>query len=142
MDAMGCNGVQWGAMNAMVFGNNLLFVVNYSSLWVNELRNKTKKSRFAAGTTWHARGRRFGSDETKREWRKRLTKKEKAELKAWYKQYHWHPHQLRHNAATFLRKEFGLETARIILGHRSAAITEVYAELDQQKAMEAVVKVG
>lgn len=56
--------------------------------------------------------------------------------------YHWHPHQLRHNAATFLRKEFGLETARIILGHRSAAITEVYAELDQQKAMEAIVRVG
>jgi integrase len=81
-------------------------------------------------------------DETKRQWRKRLSKKEKAELKAWYKQYHWHPHQLRHNAATYLRKEFGLETARIILGHRSAAITEVYAEMDQQKALEAVVRVG
>ena len=62
--------------------------------------------------------------------------------KAWYKQFHWHPHQLRHNAATFLRKEFGLETARIILGHRSAAITEVYAELDQQKALAAIVQVG
>jgi integrase len=49
---------------------------------------------------------------------------------------------LRHNAATFLRKEFGLETARIILGHRSSAITEVYAEQDQQKAMEAIVQVG
>jgi len=44
--------------------------------------------------------------------------------------------------ATFLRKEFGIDTARIILGHKSAVITEVYAELDQQKAMEAVVKVG
>ena len=44
------------------------------------------------------------------------------------------PFNTGHNpiAATFLRKEFGLETARIILGHRSAAITEVYAELDQQ----------
>ena len=31
---------------------------------------------------------------------------------------------------------------RIILGHRSAAITEVYAELDQQKAIEAIVRVG
>jgi len=81
-------------------------------------------------------------DENKKQWQQRLTKKEKAELKAWYKQYHWHPHQLRHNAATFLRKEFGLETARIILGHRSAAITEVYAELDQQKALEAMVRVG
>ena len=56
----------------------------------------------------------------------------------------WKPlqHQLRHNAATFLRKEFGLETARIILGHRSAVITEVYAEQDQEKAMEAIVRVG
>ena len=27
-------------------------------------------------------------------------------------------------------------------GHRSAVITEVYAELDQQKAMEAIVRVG
>jgi integrase len=80
--------------------------------------------------------------ETKQQWRNRLSAKEKAELKAWHKQYHWHPHQLRHNAATFLRKEFGLETARIILGHRSAAITEVYAETDQQKAIEAVVRVG
>jgi integrase len=64
------------------------------------------------------------------------------EFKTWKPEQHWHPHQLRHNAATFLRKEFGLETARIILGHRSAVITEVYAELDQQKAMEAIVRIG
>jgi integrase len=76
------------------------------------------------------------------QWQKRLSKKEKAELKAWYKQFHWHPHQLRHNAATFPRKEFGLETARIILGHRSAVITEVYAEQDQQKALEVIMRVG
>ena len=65
-----------------------------------------------------------------------------AEFKTWKPLQHWHPHQLRHNAATFLRKEFGLETARIILGHRSAVITELYAELDQQKALEAIVRVG
>jgi len=64
------------------------------------------------------------------------------EFKTWKPPQHWHPHQLRHNAATFLRKEFGLETARIILGHRSSAITEVYAEQDHQKAMEAIVQVG
>jgi integrase len=49
---------------------------------------------------------------------------------------------LRHNAATFLRKEFGLEAARIILGHRSAVITEIYAEQDQQKAFEVIMRVG
>jgi integrase len=37
----------------------------------------------------------------------------------------WHPHQLRHNAATWLRKEFGLDVARVVLGHRSPAITEL-----------------
>ena len=30
------------------------------------------------------------------------------------------------------QKEFGIEVARIILGHHSAAITEVYAEKDEQ----------
>jgi len=54
----------------------------------------------------------------------------------------WHPHRLRHNAATNLRREFGLETARIILGHRSAAVTTMYAEADQQKAVEAMTRVG
>ena len=32
--------------------------------------------------------------------------------------------------------------ARIILGHRSAAITEVYAEKDERQAVEAMMKVG
>lgn len=55
---------------------------------------------------------------------------------------HWHPHQLRHNAATWLRKEFGLDAARCILGHRSTAVTEVYAEVDRQKAIEIMGLVG
>ncbi len=40
----------------------------------------------------------------------------------------WGPNRLRHNAATRLRARYGLEAARVILGHRSAAVTEVYAE--------------
>ena len=54
----------------------------------------------------------------------------------------WSPNQLRHSAATFLRKEFGIEVARIILGHSSAAVTEVYAELDQARAMEVMAQIG
>jgi integrase len=54
----------------------------------------------------------------------------------------WHPHQLRHNAATWLRKEFGLDVARVVLGHRSPAITEQYAELDFGKAREVMGRVG
>jgi hypothetical protein len=40
------------------------------------------------------------------------------------------------------RRQIGIEAARIILGHRSAAITEVYAEKDEQQAVEAMTKVG
>ena len=54
----------------------------------------------------------------------------------------WHPHQLRHNAATRLRKEFGIEAARVVLGHRSAAITEIYAEVDRTKAAEIMAQIG
>lgn len=55
---------------------------------------------------------------------------------------HWHPHQLRHNAATFIRKEYGIEAARVVLGHRSPAVTELYAEIDQAKAAEIMLRVG
>ncbi|MGD9719771.1 MAG: tyrosine-type recombinase/integrase [Pirellulales bacterium] len=54
----------------------------------------------------------------------------------------WHPHQLRHNAATALRREYGLEVARIVLGHRSPAITEVYAEVDHTRAIDVMAKIG
>ncbi len=80
--------------------------------------------------------------ETLTKWRNRLSKAEKAELAAWRRAHRWHPHQLRHNAATELRKEFNIETARIILGHRSAAITEVYAEKDEEEAIKAIAVVG
>jgi integrase len=54
----------------------------------------------------------------------------------------WHPHQLRHNAATTIRKEFGIELTRVILGHSSLAITAIYAETDQQAAREVVARIG
>jgi integrase len=54
----------------------------------------------------------------------------------------WHPHQLRHNAATRLRAEFGLEITQIMLGHARADVTQVYAERDRAKALDAAAKVG
>ncbi|HYF34291.1 MAG TPA: site-specific integrase [Prosthecobacter sp.] len=54
----------------------------------------------------------------------------------------WHPHQLRHNAGTYLRAEFGLETARAVLGHKSAAVTEIYAERDWTVAEKVMGQVG
>jgi integrase len=83
-----------------------------------------------------------GKRETRGEWRARLTTDEKAAILAWRREHSWHPHQLRHNAATHLRKQYGLELARIILGHRTAFTTEIYAEADRQQAMEVIGRVG
>jgi integrase len=83
-----------------------------------------------------------GKRETLKAWNERLTKEQHAELKAWQKAHRWHPHQLRHNAATYLRKEFGIEAARVVLGHKSAGVTEIYAELDRMKAAEIMGQVG
>ncbi|TVQ57920.1 MAG: site-specific integrase, partial [Phycisphaerales bacterium] len=52
--------------------------------------------------------------ETDAEWNERLGEKKWLKLKAWQKAHHWHPNQLRHNAATYLRKEFGIEAARVV----------------------------
>jgi integrase len=60
----------------------------------------------------------------------------------WRRTHQWHPHQLRHNYATRIRKEFGVEAARILLGHRSTAVTELYAEIDRGRVQEIVSKVG
>jgi integrase len=55
---------------------------------------------------------------------------------------HWAPNQLRHNAGTRLRREFGLDVARAVLGHSTPVVTEVYAEIDGVKAAEAMERVG
>ncbi len=79
--------------------------------------------------------------ETNVEYRKRLGDRW-AELQSWRKDHRWHPHQLRHNAATRLRAEFGIEMARIILGHKTIDVTAGYAEADAKLAREAMLKIG
>jgi len=54
----------------------------------------------------------------------------------------WHPHQLRHNCATALRKELGIEAARVILGHQRLDVTEVYAERDEAFASRVALRHG
>ncbi len=39
-------------------------------------------------------------------------------------------------------REYGIEVARVILGHRSAAVIEVYAEMDVAKTREGMAAVG
>lgn len=80
--------------------------------------------------------------ETVEEWRARLTPEQKQELAAWRKAHRWHPHQLRHSFATKIRRQYGLEEARLLCGHRSATVTEIYAESDRTKASEIMAKIG
>ncbi len=54
----------------------------------------------------------------------------------------WSPNQLRHSAATRLRREFGLDVARAVLGHSSPVVTEIYAEMDETRAASAMLKIG
>jgi integrase len=55
---------------------------------------------------------------------------------------HWTPQRLRHTKATDIRKDFGLDAAQAVLGHRGAKVTEVYAELDTAKAVQVALKIG
>ena len=69
-----------------------------------------------------------------------------AEQRRWRKEHRdrwcWHPHQLRHNYATMIRKRFGIEEASNMLDHSSVKMTEVYAERDREQAMDIANKVG
>jgi integrase len=55
---------------------------------------------------------------------------------------HWHPHQLRHSAGTFLRRECGMDTARAVLGHSDLETTAIYAERDAALADAAMERFG
>lgn len=56
----------------------------------------------------------------------------------WRTDHMWSPNQLRHNFATRVRKEFGLEVASVLLGHSEVDTTKIYAERDRTAAVEAV----
>lgn len=54
----------------------------------------------------------------------------------------WSPNQLRHAAATEIRRRFGLEAAQVTLGHSNADVTQIYAERDQLKAVQVMRLLG
>lgn len=66
----------------------------------------------------------------------------KALARAWREKHCWHPHQLRHTAATEIRRTFGIEAAQVVLGHASLSVTEVYAERDRKLAQEVMRQLG
>lgn len=75
------------------------------------------------------------------EWKARLGDKW-ADVVKWREAHRWHPHQLRHTAGTKLRREFGLDVAQAILGHRTVSATQVYCEINSAKAAEIMSQVG
>jgi integrase len=54
----------------------------------------------------------------------------------------WHPHQLRHARGTEIRKLFGLEVSRVILGHEDVRAAQIYAEEDRGKGIEIMRQIG
>jgi integrase len=54
----------------------------------------------------------------------------------------WSPGQLRHLVATTIRKRYGLEGAQLLLGHRRADVTQVYAERDEARARAIAAEFG
>jgi integrase len=54
----------------------------------------------------------------------------------------WHANQLRHSAATAIRRDFGLDAASLILGHHGVAVTQIYAERDEARVLDVVSRIG
>ena len=54
----------------------------------------------------------------------------------------WHPHQLRHTAATSIRRQFGLEAAQAVLGHNELGTTQIYAERNLEAARDVMNAIG
>jgi integrase len=73
---------------------------------------------------------------------KALTPEQRAELEAWRKSHRWHPHQLRHSAATIIRKKFGIEAAQAVLGHSQVDTSELYAEKSLDAARAVAKEIG
>jgi integrase len=88
------------------------------------------------------KARRSTRQETLAEWRARLGPERWAELLKWQKRHRWHPHQLRHSFATRVRRDFGREVVGAMLGDRSPAMVDVYAERDQEAARRVAAQIG
>jgi integrase len=54
----------------------------------------------------------------------------------------WFPHQLRHSAATEVRRRYGLEASQAVLGHRELGTTQIYAEVDGSAARRVMAEIG
>jgi integrase len=74
--------------------------------------------------------------------RKAWREENAAAILAWKKAHRWHPHQLRHSAATLIRKQYGAESSQAVLGHAQLQTTEIYAERDLNVARQIMKEIG
>ena len=72
----------------------------------------------------------------------KLRREKSAKRSAWHRLHGWHPHQARHRTATVLRNAGSLDVAKVVLGHTSIKMTELYAEADVVAAHEVVERIG
>jgi integrase len=79
--------------------------------------------------------------ETDAEWKKRLGDRW-PKLLAWQGKHKFHPHQLRHTAATRWRAEFGAEATLVLLGDRTTRMVDLYGERDRATSAKIMEKIG
>jgi integrase len=54
----------------------------------------------------------------------------------------WSPHRLRHTRGTMIRDRFGPEHAQAVLGHSNLKVTEIYAQVSEQRTREVMQQIG
>jgi site-specific recombinase XerC len=117
-----------------------------------EAKKRGRPGRKAAGECWHPNAYRkaiaqacdaaFPHPELAELAKSQLTDARKAELKEWQKSHRWHPNQLRHSAATIIRRQYGAEAAQAVLGHAELSTTEIYAEKSLEAARQIMKEIG
>jgi integrase len=74
--------------------------------------------------------------------RKDRTPEQERELREWKSAHRWGPNRLRHLRATEVRRDHGLDAAQVLLGHSRVSTTQVYAEVNEEKAVRAALATG
>jgi integrase len=62
-------------------------------------------------------------------------------LKQWRKDQRWHPHRLRHNAATEIRRKRGKDAAKVVLGV-TEGVADIYAEMNREEIFRVMRVMG
>lgn len=80
--------------------------------------------------------------ETEVEWRQRLGPEKWKALLEWDRAHRFHPHQLRHQRGKQVRRDFGVDGVKAVLGHSTVKMAEHYSELDDRLSDEVAERGG